>query len=322
MKAFVTGATGFVGSHLAEALVRRGDQVTALVRSPHKADRLRELGVELVPGDLHAHAALARGAAGADVVYHVAGLVAARSDAEFIAGNREGTRNVVTAAEAGSARRFVFVSTMAAGGPAERGHPLSGNEPPRPVTRYGRSKLAAEAVVRASSLEWTILRPPMVYGPRDTEVLKVFRIARTGIAPVFGDGTQELSAVHAADLAEALVAAGTAPATVGGTYCPAHPEVFTSAEFVRAVARAIGRRARVIPLPLGLARAALSVTELAARAAGRATILTADKAHEFFQAAWTGDPAPLARDAGWVAERNLERGLAETAAWYREHGWL
>lgn len=322
MKAFVTGATGFVGSHLAEALVRRGDQVTALVRSPHKADRLRELGVELVPGDLHAQAALARGAAGADVVYHVAGLVAARSDAEFLAGNREGTRNVVAAAEAGSARRFVFVSTMAAGGPAERGHPLSGNEPPRPVTRYGRSKLAAEAVVRASSLEWTILRPPMVYGPRDTEVLKVFRIARTGIAPVFGDGTQELSAVHAADLAEALVAAGTAPATVGGTYFPAHPEVFTSAEFVRAVARAIGRRARVIPLPLGLARAALSVTELAARAAGRATILTADKAHEFFQAAWTGDPGPLARDAGWVAERNLERGLAETAAWYREHGWL
>lgn len=322
MKAFVTGATGFVGSHLAEALVRRGDQVTALVRSPHKADRLRELGVELVPGDLHAQAALARGAAGADVVYHVAGLVAARSDAEFLAGNREGTRNVVAAAEAGSARRFVFVSTMAAGGPAERGHPLSGNEPPRPVTRYGRSKLAAEAVVRASSLEWTILRPPMVYGPRDTEVLKVFRIARTGIAPVFGDGTQELSAVHAADLAEALVAAGTAPATVGGTYYAAHPEVFTSAAFVRAVARAIGRRARVIPLPLGLARAALSVTELAARAAGRATILTADKAHEFFQAAWTGDPGPLARDAGWVAERNLERGLAETAAWYREHGWL
>jgi nucleoside-diphosphate-sugar epimerase len=322
VKAFVTGATGFVGSHLAEALVRRGDRVTALVRSPSKADRLRELGVELVAGDLHAAAALAHGAAGADVVYHVAGLVAARSEAEFLAGNRDGTRNVVEAAEAGDVRRFVFVSTMAAGGPAERGHPLSGNEPPRPVTRYGRSKLAAEAVVRASSLAWTIIRPPMVYGPRDVEVLKVFRIARTGVAPVFGDGMQELSAVHAADLADALVAAATAPATVGGTYYAAHPEVFTSAEFVRAVARAIGHRARVIPLPLALARAALSVTELAARAAGRATILTADKAHEFFQAAWTGDPAPLARDAGWTAQRDLERGLAETAAWYREHGWL
>src|SRR5690606_33305708 len=124
------------------------------------------------------------------------------------------------------------------------------------------------------------------------------------------------------DLAEALAAAARAPATAGRTYYAAHPEIFTSADFVRAVARALGRRARIVPLPLGLARVALSVTGLAARAAGRATILTADKAHEFFQPAWTGDPEPLARDAGWRAERDLERGLAETASWYREHGWL
>lgn len=322
MRAFVTGGTGFVGSHLVEALVRRGDHVTALVRSPHKADALRELGADLVPGDLHDMAALTRGAAGADVVYHVAGLVAARSETEFVAGNRDGTRNVVAAAASAGAPRFVFVSTMAAGGPAPRGHPLDGSEPPRPVTRYGRSKLAAEAEVRASPLEWTIVRPPMVYGPRDTEVLKVFRIARRGIAPVFGDGTQELSAVHAGDLAQALVAVASSPDTIGRTYYAAHPEVFTSAGFVRAVAHALGRTARVVPLPLGLARAALTVTEITARAAGRPTILTTDKAHEFFQPAWTGDPAPLARDAGWRAERNLERGLAETAAWYREHGWL
>jgi nucleoside-diphosphate-sugar epimerase len=322
VKAFVTGGTGFVGSHLVEALARRGDRITALVRSPHKATRLRELGAELVAGDLHDGAALTRGAADADVVYHVAGLVAARSEAAFLTGNRDGTAHVVAAAEAAGTPRLVFVSTMAAGGPSERGRPLTGSEPPRPVTRYGRSKLAAEEVVRASALPWTIVRPPMVYGPRDTEVLKVFRIARGGVAPVFGDGSQELSAVHAADLADALIAAASAPATVGGTYYAAHPEIFTSAGFVRAVARALGRTARVIPLPLGLARAALAVTELAARAAGRATILTTDKAHEFFQRAWTGDPAPLARDAGWRAARNLEQGLAETAAWYRAHGWL
>jgi nucleoside-diphosphate-sugar epimerase len=322
VRAFVTGGTGFVGSHLVETLVRRGDHVIALVRSPHKAAPLRALGVEMVAGNLGDRAALERATAGADVVYHVAGLVAARSEAEFLIGNRDGTRNVVAAAEASGAPRFVFVSTMAAGGPAARGRPLTGSEPARPVTRYGRSKLAAEEVVRSSSLSWTVVRPPLVYGPRDTEVLKVFRIARRGIAPVFGDGLQQLSAVHAADLAAALAAAGDSPATVGGTYYAAHPEIFTSADFVRAVARSLGGRVRVIPLPLGLARAALSVTEVAARAAGRATILTTDKAHEFFEAAWTGDPAPLARDAGWRAERDLDRGLAETAAWYREHGWL
>lgn len=322
MNALVTGGTGFVGSHLVEALVQRGDRVTALVRSPDKAARLRELGVELIAGDLSDAAALARAAAGRDVVYHVAGLVAARSEAEFLAANRDGTRNVIGAAEAGGVTRFIYVSTMAAGGPAPRGRPLRGDEPPRPVTRYGRSKLAAEELVRASSLRWTIIRPPMVYGPRDTEVLKVFRIARSGIAPVFGDGAQELSAIHAADLATALIAAAAADATTERTYCAAHPEIFTSAEFVRMVGRALGRNVRIVPLPLALARAALTVTETAARAAGRATILTADKANEFFQPAWTGDPAPLMRDAGWHAARDLARGLAETAAWYREKGWL
>ena len=131
---------------------------------------------------------------------------------------------------------------MAAGGPAEPGRPLTGTEPPRPVTAYGRSKLAAEAAVTAGALPWVILRPPTVYGPRDREVLKVFRMARLGVAPVFGDGSQQLSAVHGGDLAEALVAAGTSAAAVGKIYYPCHPEVATSAEFVRAVGHAMGRR--------------------------------------------------------------------------------
>ena len=325
MKALVTGATGFVGSHLVEALAARGDEVTALVRSPAKARRLGELGVRMVAGDLHAHAALREAAAGQDVIYHVAGLVAATDEAEFLAGNRDGTRHVLeAAAEANPGRppRFLLVSSMAAGGPAPRGRPLSGEEPPRPVTQYGRSKLAAEAVVRAGALSWTIVRPPMVYGPRDTEVLKVFRATRSGLAPIFGDGSQELSAVHGADLADALVAAAGSAASVGRTYCACHPEIFTSAEFARAVGRAMGRRVRLVSIPGVLGRAALGVTGAAARLTGRRTILTADKAHEFFAEAWTGDPAPLAADAGWRARFDLASGLADTYTWYRTNRWL
>ncbi len=229
MKALVTGATGFVGSHLAEALRRRGDEVTALARSASKAAALEPLGVRVVPGDLHDRAALQRAVEGQDVVYHVAGVVAARGEADFLAANRDGTRHVVEAAERAGVGRLVLVSSMAAAGPTVRGHPLRGDEPPRPVTAYGRSKLAAEDVVTASRLPWTIVRPPMVYGPRDQEVLKVFRLARLGLAPVLGDGTQELSAVHGADLAEALVAAGTTGAAAGRIYYACHPEVFTSA---------------------------------------------------------------------------------------------
>lgn len=322
MNVMVTGGTGFVGSHLVEALARRGDRVTALVRSPAKAEALRRLGARIVEGDLHDEHALRVAAEGQDVVYHVAGLVAARNEAEFLRGNREGTRRVLEAAAAGGRPRFVLVSSMAAGGPAERGRPLAGEESARPVTQYGRSKLAAEAVVQAGPLPWTIVRPPMVYGPRDTEVLKVFRLARLGIAPVFGDGAQELSAVHAADLAEALVAAGTAPAAERRVYYPCHEEVFTSAAFARAVGAAMGRSVRVVPVPHGLGRTVLRGTGALAALAGRSTILTADKANEFFQPAWTGDPGPLARDSGWRAAYDLARGLAETYRWYREARWL
>lgn len=322
MKALVTGATGFVGSHLAEALRRRGDEVTALVRSPSKAAALGPLGVRVVTGDLDDPDSLARAVEGQDVVFHVAGLVAARDEGEFLRCNRDGTASLVAIAARARVTRFVYVSSMAAGGPAEKGRPLTGGEPPRPVTAYGRSKLAGEAAVTAGALPWVIVRPPTVYGPRDREVLKVFRMARWGVAPIFGDGSQELSAVHGADLAAALIAAGTASGTTGKVYYACHPEIVTSADLVRAVGRAIGRRVRLVPIPHGLGRALLGVTELVAGAAGRTTILTRDKANEFFQAAWTGDPEPLTRDSGWRARHDLASGLADTCRWYRSAGWL
>lgn len=323
MKALVTGATGFVGSHLVEALARKGDEITALVRSPRKAALLQQLGVRQVAGDLFDREAIREAVTGVDVIYHVAGLVAARGEAEFLRANRDATTNILAAlGEIGARPRLVLVSSMAAGGPAPRGAPLRGHEPPAPVTQYGRSKLAGEAVVRAADLPWTIIRPPMVYGPRDQEVLKVFKIARTGLAPVFGDGSQELSAIYGPDLAEALIAAAASERTVGRTYYACHPEVFESGELVRRVGAVVGQSVRVLPLPGWVARSALTVTGLAARAAGQATILTPDKANEFLQPAWTGDPTPLTDDSGWQAGHDLGRGLAATAAWYRREGWL
>jgi nucleoside-diphosphate-sugar epimerase len=322
MKALVTGATGFVGSHLVEALRHAGIEVTALARSPAKTAVLREQGVQVVSGDLHDHASLERAATDQDVIYHVAGVVAARSAAEFLSANEEGTRNVVAAAESRGKPRFVLVSSLAAGGPAPRGMPLNGSESPRPVTAYGRSKLAAEQVVKASTLSWSVVRPPMVYGPRDREVLKLFRIGRLGVAPVFGDGTQELSAVYAVDLASALIAVGNCPAAIGRTYNACHPDVFTSAEFCREIGAAMGRPVGTLRIPAVLGRALLSLTETSARLTGQTTILTSDKANEFFQPAWTGDPTPLMNDCGWRARYDLRSGLAETYQWYRRAGWL
>jgi nucleoside-diphosphate-sugar epimerase len=321
MRVLVTGGTGFVGGHLIDVLLAQGLHVTALVRSTEKARSLAERGVVLVVGDLLDLPALDRAAARQDLVFHVAGLVAARSEAELLEVNREGTRRLVQAAEAAGVPRLLFVSSLAAGGPA-LDTPLRGPEPSNPVTGYGRSKLAGEDVVRESGLAWTIVRPPVVYGPGDKEMLRVFKAAALGFAPVFGDGSQRLSLVYGPDLAAALVSAGQSDATRGRVYYPAHPEIVTSRSLVETVGRAAGRRVRIVGLPEFVGRAALRVTDTTARLLGRATVLNYDKANEFFQPAWTCDPTALTDATGWAATHDLARGAEETLAWYRARGWL
>ena len=216
----------------------------------------------------------------------------------------------------------MLVSSLAAGGPVARGARRNGDEEAAPVTAYGRSKLAGEQVVRRGSLPWVIVRPPAVYGPFDAEMLRVFRAVKLGVVPVFGDGSQELSLVYGPDLGRALAAAGRTPGAEGRVLYPCHPEVLTTAALVRTVAGAMGRTPRLLPLPRWVASAALGVTGTFARLIGRATVLTPDKAKEFFAPAWTGDPAPLTAITGWMAEFDLAHGAAAPAAWYRERGLL
>jgi len=322
VRAFVTGGTGFVGAHLVQALRAQGDAVTCLVRTPAKARALGWTDVRLVHGDLDDARALRDGCAGAEVIYHVAGRISACGLDEFMRANRDGTANVLEAAAERPPRRFVLVSSLAAAGPTRPGAPVEETRPPSPVTPYGQSKLAAEVLVRAMAFSWTIVRPPTVYGEWDREVLKAFKLARMGVAPVFGDGSQELSVIYAGDLAAALVAAATAPATANRVYYAAHPVVTTSRDLVRAIGRAVGREPRIVPLPGVLARGLLWTIGTIAHLAGRATLLSDDKAAEFLAPAWTCRPDALTRDAGWRAVTDLETGLRRTAAWYRREGWL
>jgi nucleoside-diphosphate-sugar epimerase len=322
VNAAVTGAAGFVGGHLVDHLRARGDTVRCLVRSRAQGARLHALGCELVEGRLDDAPVLRWLVEACDTVFHVAGALFARSEAELLAVNRDGTARVARIAREMGAARLVYVSSLAVSGPSRRGTVRYESARPRPITPYGRSKQAGEEAVRASGVPFTIVRPPVVYGPRDRQLLRLFRLARLGVVPLLGDGRQELSLVHVADLADALILAAVEPKTAGGTYHAAHPDVVTQEELARAVARAVGRPAAPLRVPEEWAGPLLALTGGAARLLGRATLLSRDKAPEFLAPAWTCASGALLRDARWEARIGLREGLEGTARWYAAEGWL
>jgi nucleoside-diphosphate-sugar epimerase len=296
--------------------------VGALVRSPSRGERLRALGCRLVAGGLEDDAALAALVRGRDVVFHVAGVVAARSAADFTRANRDGARRVAEAARREGVARFVLVSSLAVTGPSPRGGVVDERSLPRPLTAYGHSKRAGEEAVRATGVPLTIVRPPAVYGPRDRAFLTLFQAARRGIVPLLGTGDQAVTLVHVRDLAAALLAAATSAATLGGVYHAGHETPATQRALAQAVGRAVGRDVRCVRVPAPLVGATLGVHGLVARLLGGAPLLDGDKARELLASGWVCSSAALRRDAGWVAETALDEGLAGTARAYRDAGWL
>src|SRR2546427_2980542 len=231
MRAVVTGGAGFIGSHLIEALVARGDEVVCVERPGAPRRWLEGLDLSYRDSGLDDERALSAAFAGADVVFHLAGLTEARTPADFYAVNTEGTARVLQAAARhnGAAPRVLVMSSLAAIGPCRNGDLLSPDTVPFPISHYGHSKLLAEAVAHAYAdrVPTTIIRPPSVYGPRERGVLKFFRFVRRGLALTIGAWDRELSLIYVRDLVDGLIAAAVSNRAIGRTYCLAHPEPVT-----------------------------------------------------------------------------------------------
>ncbi len=318
----VTGATGFVGSHLVEVLAEAGVGVRALVRRTSRTAALEALGVERVEGALEDPASMARAAAGTDVVFHLAALTRARNRDEFFRANAEGARSAArAAAEAGA--RLVFLSSLAAAGPSPDGRRVVESDPPRPITQYGRSKLAGEEACNSvgGALEVVVLRAPAVYGPRDRDLFRFFSMAARGVIAMPAGPERWLQLIHVRDLARALVCAGQA-SRPGRLYHVADTRAYGWTEVAALVAEAVGGRVRVVRVPAALVSAAAGASELGARLLGRATIFNRDKARELLAPSWLCETGAAERDLGFVARTSLARGLKETAEWYRSRGWL
>jgi nucleoside-diphosphate-sugar epimerase len=261
---------------------------------------------------------------GCELVVHVAGLVKARRASEFFRVNGEGTRSLADAcAAAARPPRLVYVSSLAAAGPARPDRPRSEADPPAPVSDYGRSKLAGEMAVRAVAgrVAASIVRPPIVYGPRDHELVPALaRMARAGIAVRAGLAEKRYSVLHVADLCDGILAvAGRGRPVAGdgaeGVYFLDDGATHGSSELARAAAAALGRRARVVPLPEALSWAVAAAATLGAALTGRATMLSFDKMREVRQAAWTCTSERARREVGFAPRFALADGMRDAMRW-------
>lgn len=300
MRIALTGATGFVGSTLMDQALEEGHELSALTRR----EQGQRDGVTWVRGDLADHVALERLADGADAVIHVAGVVNVPDRAAFEAGNIRGTRAMVEAATAAGVHLFVHVSSLAAREPE--------------LSDYGWSKAGAEAEA-AKAHGCVMVRPPAIYGPRDTEMFELFRAAKRGIVPLPPRG--RASMIHVADLARLLLSLATGGGATGAIYeaDDGHPNGWSHEEMARMIGAAVGRRIMPIHMPRGLVGLAASIDR---GFRGAKAKLTPDRARYMCHPDWTARPDRQPPVSVWQAGIPTPEGLRQTAEWYRAAGWL
>jgi nucleoside-diphosphate-sugar epimerase len=328
MTILVTGGSGFLGSHIIEQLSQSGRAVRALVRRSSDTKFLRTLSnVELFDGAIDDRDSLARAVEGVVAVVHSAGLVKARSLDEFMRVNARGTEYLLEAClpHKNELKRFVLVSSIAVGGPSDaHGNPVPLDQAPRPVTDYGRSKLAAEraALAKKDELKITVIRPPAIYGPRDREILAFFKSIKLGVLPLLGSPQSKLSMTFGPDCARACIRAIDADVPSGSVFAVDDGAVHTMAELIHEAESAVGKRAFLrIPLPRRVVEGAAFMSEAYGRVTNRAVMLTRDKCNELFDQ-WVCDSSSTQRALDWAPSVTFSQGVQRTVDWYREAGWL
>jgi nucleoside-diphosphate-sugar epimerase len=336
----VTGASGFIGTKLVERLAARGDRVTCLVRPRSNRSAIEPLGVSFALGDVRDADAVRNAVGDAEIVYHLAALPTAFRAAELMQVNAEGFRNVAAAcAERDTPPVIVNVSSLAAAGPSPPDRARTENDPPRPVSHYGRSKRAAELIAEeyAAQVPITVVRPPIVFGEGDLQMRNVFKcIFRYGVHLALGVAGSHYSLIHVDDLVDSLIACAERGSRLAapearsdsgpaqGYYFVASDEQPTFAELGLMIGNSLGRKSVHILRSSGptLLVPAAALAEGIARLRGRPYIFNFDKAREAMAGNWVCSPQCIRRDLGFTPRAPVADRLRQTADWYRRQNWL
>ena len=325
MKVFLTGATGFVGSFLAEYLIEKKYEVRCLVRKESNLKWIADLDVECYYGSLSDKNSILHGIEGCDYVYHCAGITKALTEEDYFIGNFEGTKNLIDAClKYKDLKRLIHISSQAAIGPSPTLIPIDESHKPNPLTYYGKSKLAAEDYVRKNikKLPITIVRPPAVYGPRETDILEFFKTVRTGIIPQLGGKEKYISLIHVRDLAKGIIMAGESDKSLGETYFITSPKPYAWEELARTTLKVLQKKGIKIPIPVAIMKGVAAVSEGISAFTKKPALVNHQKIIEMEQDFWICSPKKAKNDLGFEAEISLENGIRETIIWYKENKWM
>jgi nucleoside-diphosphate-sugar epimerase len=314
----VTGGTGFIGSHLVDKLIEKKQPFRVLARRPVSVKNAISSRGDLATGE-----GIAEALDGIETVIHLAGTTKTIAPEGYWLGNVVATENLARAiAATGRPIRVVHVSSLAAAGPAPNDAAVTEEDEPRPVSFYGKSKLEGEFRMRAYVPEAAIVRPPVVYGPRDTDVFQILKSASQGIALRLTGGERWFSAIYVSDLADGILLAAQSPTAAGKTWFFAHPKAVSFTEMITDIARSIGRTPRMITIPPAAAFAAGSCAEVFSKLTRKPGILSRDKVREMVFTRWVCGTDRAKHELGFEASTDFRKGIEKSVAWYRTAGWL
>lgn len=335
-RVLVTGATGFIGSHLVQELVKTGASVTCLVRPTSDISPLEAFNLSFALGDIKDRDSLTDPTSNADVVFHLAAALDSFDPQDYYNLNVGGTRNLVEAcAEHDSPPVFIHVSSLAAAGPSRAEQPRTERDPPSPISHYGRSKLASEEILRAwaHKVPITIIRPPIVFGERDKDVYQMFQWIKYGLHLIPTPRGSCYSLIHAADLSKGLLRAAREGERIDGAsaldpsgrglYYFAYDQHPSYGELGKIIATSLGRSTvRLIRVPPPLTWMIATIYEIGARIRRKPSIVSFDKARDGFAGSWTCTGDKAEKQLGFKSEKTLEQRMRQTAQWYLDNGWL
>ena len=327
MKVLVTGATGFIGSHLVEALVQEGAQVRCLVRDKRRLGWVKGCPVEFVVGDCQEKDSLKRGVKDVDQVFHLAGVTAAFKENTYFEVNALGTENLVQACIENNPRleKFIYLSSQAAAGPSRTGEKKKESDPCEPVSPYGRSKLRGEelALSHSHELPLLILRPCAVYGPRDRGFYSLFKCLSGGIKPCLPDrDDQHISMCYVQDLVRAILLAAEAQTENGEIFFVSDGQDYRMVEIGDIFAQTMEVRALRLRLPKQTLFGMAFFAECFSRVSGRPSIMNRGKVEEMTRKNWLCDITKARALLGFEPRFSLVRGAELAVAWYKKENWL